>query len=130
MNKSQFKKLKDTWYKKLKKSGFVDIEKNEYGDLKESSAIFANTKASGVEKPLIYNTYKEEYYRLANQFLNEHAFETSRERAIWEYHANGMSIRDIVKTLKKVRIKAYKHGVWGIIVKLRILMKQKYGVTK
>jgi hypothetical protein len=71
---------------------------------------------------------KQEYYYLANQFLNSYAFESVRERNIWEYHSNGMSIRSIVETLNKLpnRKKVNRDMIWKIIRKLSKIMKATY----
>ncbi len=63
---------------------------------------------------------------MAESFLNDYKFESRVERIIWEYHANGISIRDIVKLLQKVRIKRHKEQVNAVIMFLRAAMKKMY----
>ncbi len=115
MNPSQFKKLQAKWYKKLKAEGFRDIE-----------VVEPTTRVYGSQVTIEAKQY---YYQIANRFLTEHIFENKRDKIIWEYHANGMSIRNIVKTLKKVRIKTYRRAVWETVSKLRKIMKEKYLVN-
>ena len=121
MNKNQFNKLKAKWYKKLKASGFEDIELR-HNNLKNRESLFSDTRMISRFQA------KQVYYQLATRFLNEYTFKNNRERIIWEYHANGISVRNIVKLLKKVRIKTYRRAVWVIIDNLRNSMKQKYMV--
>lgn len=64
---------------------------------------------------------------MATKFLNDYKFETNRERIIWEYHTEGISVRDIVKLLKKARLKrVYRRIVWETISKLENTMKKMY----
>lgn len=133
MTKAEYKKLQKKWYKKLKETksseypnGFNDIERNE-DLLKDWALKFGDDRRLGNTSQITRDA-KQQYYQLANQFLNEHAFDSNKEKTIWEYHSNGLSIRNIVKTLKKVRIRTHKNAVHAIIAKLRKIMKQKYMV--
>lgn len=124
-NSSQsYEKLKEVWYKKLERSGFEDIEKDEF-NLKQYSSRFA-------EATVVRNWHaKSEYYSMAGQFLNNYKFNSRLEKIIWEYHSNGISIRDIVKILKKVRVSQLKRArIHQILAKLVLEMKKMYGVTK
>jgi hypothetical protein len=120
----KFKELQEKWYKKLEKSGFKDIEQDEY--------YFADGHGvSTIDKRRVTWEIQQEYYRLATHFLNDHKFKNRFEQIVWEYHSNGMSVRDIADTLNKVRRKKTDYNtVWEIIRDLRILMKTMYGVTK
>lgn len=97
--KPDFKTLQAKWYAKLKKSGFEDIEyANDY--LKSSTSRFV------AENPNPESWIAtEQYYRLAAHFLHDYKFESKRDAVIWEYHANGISVRDISVLLKKARQK-------------------------
>lgn len=89
----EFKALDAEWKQKLKDDGFKDIERDD-DRLQDWSAAFARHPE--------YNQSKEEYYRLAGQFLHEYRFQGPQaafNRQIWELHANGTSIREIVKIL-------------------------------
>lgn len=105
-----FKKLNDEWSRKLEQSGFEDIEQPTNfksglpdGNLKQwaSSFFIANFRDGDVDK----FKAKEEYYRLAGQFLHEYKFSNEYEKNVWEMHGEGLSIETIVNTLlaKKVR---------------------------
>ncbi len=88
-----FKALNDQWKQKLNSSGFNDIERDE-DSLQDWS--------TGFSRHLEYNASKEEYYRLAGQFLHEYRFrgkEAAWSKKIWELHATGTSIRNIVKQI-------------------------------
>lgn len=111
----EFAKLKSKWYGKLKKSGFQDIEKNEY-DLVDKSYIFSRDYDPDKFRA------KEEYYRMAEEFLTNYHFQDNTDRFIWSQHAEGTSIRDIVKLLKVKRIKSYKFKVHAAINRLQRLM--------
>lgn len=116
------------WYAKLKKEGFDDIENIEW-----------NTGASyeclnGVSNADVCDSWthgKERYYQLANQFLWELRKRASRDRRrksperkdwgrvlrIWKLHAEGASIRDIVK-----KVGFYRSGVHKVVVDMRTEM--------
>ncbi len=99
-NSPAFKRLRAKWYKKLKDEGFEDIESPDSELLhKWHGSLFA-THYDPVVTPA-----KEEYYRRAAQELHTYPFENNLDRLIWEKHAGGLSIRDIVKLLKKRRFK-------------------------
>lgn len=120
---SDFDKLKAKWYKKLEKSGFEDIESSE-DRLKSYSNKFAR-KDEYMNSVDTWET-KAEYYYIAEYFLNTHKFNSKLEKSIWEYHANGISVRNIVNILKKVRIETNKIVVWDTINRLRKIMRRQY----
>lgn len=98
-----FKALQKHWYSRLEKEGFQDIEQKD-GLLKEwHSYMFMrsdnNSKYSGPSK--------QEYYRLAGQFLYEHQFSSKSERYMWEMHSNGISIEDIVDIIDRRKTKDF-----------------------
>lgn len=115
---NDYQSLKTVWYAKLKKSGFKDAEKNEHR-LKQWSSKF--------KAPNIRNSWdsKHEYYSMARQFLNNYKFESNLEKAIWEYHVEGISYRNIAKLLKKVKtsITPNKDNINTIVNLLEIEMK-------
>jgi hypothetical protein len=118
----ELKKLQKEWYAKLKKAGFDDIE-YEDGSLRSAAP------RSPMQKDPLIREAIQEYYYMANQFLHTHTFESKREQIIWEYHANGIGSADIVKVLKKVRIKLHESRVRAIIVKLRKIMQHEHLMT-
>ncbi len=120
---SEYDKLRAEWYKKLKDEGYEDIESSET-HLRFYSSTFAR------EKSLLSWEAKQAYYQMATTFLAENRFRSKLERIIWEYHANGMSGRDIAKTLEKVKIHINRMTVWRIVSRLEKKMKKKYLVGK
>lgn len=96
-NSDAFKRLKAQWYSKLAKSGFEDIERNENELILWHSEYFLGDRrhATAVVEGKI------NYYRIAGQFLHDHAFNNAHEKEMWRLHAEGKSIRDIMKVLKK-----------------------------
>lgn len=113
------------WYKKLAKSGFEDIETDEQ-HLKVWSSKFARKTSLDSWQA------KASYYTMATNFLNDYPFETPRERIIWEYHANGLSVRDIAITLNKVarsrRTKTNRTTVWLAVKRLESIMYRLYNM--
>lgn len=125
MDKPKFKKLQEKWYSKLAKAGFEDVE-TKAGSLRNTS------KSGGViDKRRVTWESQAEYYYLAGTFLNEHTFKDEFERIIWEYHSLGLSIRNIVMTLNKVRRKKTdRQTVWEIVKPLREEMLRRYKVKE
>ena len=109
-----FKDLNAKWYAKLKKDGFEDAESDEDHLIDWSRTLFSKRPE--------YDQSKEEYYRLAGQFLHDHTFQTETERKIWELHQDGVSIRKIVKLLKKKRLKVSHVSVFQTIKSLAAVM--------
>ena len=121
-NKKDLAGLQKKWYAKLKKEGFDDIERNE-NDLKiSSSRLFIRHKYT---KELW--EAKQEYYRLAEHFLNEYPFPNEFERLVWEYHTNAISLADIADLLKKAKISKLKVGsIKAVVKRLSEAMKKRY----
>lgn len=119
---TEYDKLRALWYEKLKAEGFSDIESTD-GNLRSWSS-----------KVAIRNSYedcqtKSEYYSMASKFLHDYTFDSAIEKVIWEYHANGISVRDITETLNKAKVlplPAGKSSVWVLINKLERKMKAMY----
>lgn len=123
--KDSFEKLQAKWYAKIKKAGFDDIERDE-NDLKIGSSRFY------IRHRYVNELWeaKQEYYRLAEHFLNEHEFESELEKVIWEYHTNALSADNIAQTLQKAKVsKLKKSAIKNIIKRLADAMKRKYGIT-
>jgi len=89
----EFKALKALWYKKLVKTGFEDIERDEYTLDRYHTFDFPG------QEPLTFEM-RQRYFELANQLLHGHTFRSAKERAIWQKHASGWTIRDIAKKYK------------------------------
>lgn len=108
------------WYKKLADKGFVDIEKSILR-FHDGTAQFRRERSTRSWQA------KQAYYIMAEHFLNDHNFNSKLERVIWEYHANGISMRDIVQLLMKVNIKDKKKDtILAIIKDLRKIMINRY----
>lgn len=112
-----YEELKTEWYAKLKKSGFEDIEDSNNENLKSWS-----TKFTRMGSPDIVIKAKEDYYRLAGQFLYDHSFKDKKEELIWKMHSEGVSIRKITFQLKKLGFTTYKFQVQKVLKKLTELM--------
>lgn len=114
------KTLQKIWYKKLKDSGFNDIEDTnspkEFLKTWHSSYFISRYTTESFER-------KESYYRLCSHFLWDYSFQSNLEREIWRLHSEGMSLRDIAKSLRSQRIKLNKDNVNKIIVKLVQIMR-------
>ena len=121
--KSDFQKVQDEWYTKLKNDGFVDIEQDE-DNLKVWSAKF---KTAYQKLPKEVWVAKATYYQMAENFLQDYKFATKIERIIWEYHANGISFRDIATTLNKAKVtRTNRDNIWKVVKKLKTKMYTLY----
>lgn len=119
----QFKELESRWYSKLKQSGFKDIERSDR--VGKAAGLLVTGPLENILHSYDVNQFniKEEYYRLAGQFLHEHKFDSKFEKTIWETHSQGISIENIIKALKLKGKTAYKDLVHGVIKKLASEMK-------
>lgn len=122
----EFKDLQAKWDAKLKKSGFEDAERRD-GCLKFYDSSYFTSVSRGISVDPTWFKSKEEYHRLAGHFLYDYKFDSQEERLIWEQHANGESIRDIVKIMKEKGFKAYKSKINGIVKRLVEEMKKFRG---
>lgn len=112
-NSKEFKELQEKWYAKLKKKGFEDIEVGE-DQLKSWSSHYYKCRFTADSFKA-----KEDYYRLAAQFLNDNKFKNRTEKLVWRLHSEGMSIRDITAYLATKGKKTYKDWVQVTIARLR-----------
>lgn len=119
--KTEYERVRDVWYKKLKKEGFEDIEHYD-GSINIGTPRSLNW-GDELQRQLV-----QDYYCMAYHFLNEFPFETPLDKIIWEYHAEGLSIRDIVKVLKQTRVArgTNRIRVWKTVKKLEDTMKGLY----
>lgn len=124
MDTPEYKKQRKIWYKKLADSGFEDAEQDEEY-LHQFSRV--DTRYCGPVEAKI------EYYRLATHFLNDYKFSSRFEYTVWMYHSEGLSARNIAKTLNRIK-KRYKKKniermmVWRTIKRLLTEMKKLYGI--
>lgn len=123
LTKEEFETLKTEWYQKLKDDGFQDIEYNET-TLNETTSATRFGKMSRAHGGW---QAKLEYTQMAESFLEDHEFENTITKVIWEYHANGLSVRKIAMILSETGIKFYKKSqVHNIVKKLKMEMFLKY----
>lgn len=117
------RKLVKEWYAKAKEAGFKDIEYYD-GTIKAGHARYPNS----TDPIRILATM--EYYNMASRFLHDHKFEKEIYRVIWEYHAEGISSRNIAKILRDVKIRTKigkSHNSIAIIIReLSAKMKEMY----
>lgn len=118
-NSKEFLDLQAKWDKKLAKNGFTDIEQRD-GRLK----IHETTRFYNMSE--IRKESSEQYYRLASFFYHEHNFINEKQKLVWFYHSNGITIRDIVKKLRKQGYKAHRSTIHELIQKLLKLMYERY----
>lgn len=116
----EFKALQDKWYKILAQKDFEDIEKNEHSLKLWHADYFADARRN--DENVIQA--KQEYYRLAGQFLFEYKFKNPMEKRIWQLHSDGKSIREIERTLTK-GYKTYKDHIHRILQALEVEMINK-----
>jgi len=93
----KFKELQERWYKKLEKSGFEDVE-----DMTLNEPLLKNWDNFRYRKvtPEEYES-RTRYYSNCRDVLNTYPFERAIHRRIWELHTEGLSLRQIEKTIKK-----------------------------
>lgn len=104
--KKHFNQLQAKWYKKLDKSGFSDIEQPvtyKSGAADGNLILWQGGYFTGNYTSEEFKE-KEEYYRMAGQFLHEYEFADKNEKAVWELHARGYTVVSILAVLKGVRI--------------------------
>jgi hypothetical protein len=123
-----FKALQKAWYKKLRDEGFDDIEQDEENLKVWHSHFFANrlknrhTQSSWASK--------EEYFRVAGQFLHDHEFLDPLDKAVWELHANGLPVTKIVDELRSRRPKIKtKKKITPLLIRniVKMLVKEMIG---
>lgn len=100
-----FKALNEKWQQKLSDKGFKDIETPNEKLRLWHSEYFANKKRFDPEVV----EARQNYYRIAGQFLNEHPFKCAFDRKVWTMHADGMGIREIAAKIKRPGLKDKIH---------------------
>ena len=122
--KLDYKTQKEIWYKKLEESGFKDIE-DDKGQLKRTS--------TSRNIPLVAWTAKLDYFQMATNFLEDYKFNSEIERLIWEYHSEGLSVREISDILTKANVQSIsvtRNPIWEIIKRLKKSMYAMYVAPK
>ncbi len=129
-NKSKdFLKLQREWDAKLAESGFEDIEQRRNdqrdGECREDKLKLWSSSFYGLHDNELLRDAQESYYRLAGQFLYDYPFKDKHDRLVWELHAGGMSRRNILKELKRRKVKTYTSKVQYAIERLAKEMMKK-----
>jgi hypothetical protein len=107
----KFKKLEADWYQKLKSEGFEDIE-----DGNNSEVIEPQVFQTRPIQHLSGDTWAQECVAI----LKSYPFRKDLHRKIFELHAQGNSVRDIVRMLKmNFKVKVSVMGVNLIINRVR-----------
>jgi hypothetical protein len=119
--KTEYERVRDVWYKKLEDQGFDDIEYRD-GSLRHAKGARSVTWERDDLKQLV-----QDYYCMAYHFLNDYQFDTELDKIIWEYHTNGISVRNIAKLLNEAKVcQTDRNHVWKTIKKLEVIMKGLY----
>lgn len=112
-SRTEYRKLRKIWYKKLKDASFGDLKTKEnpegkFEDIESNDSQLkggsSNWKFNSAWTTAYSQQSKADYYYAATHFLNTHLFKAAIDEAIWAYHAEGMSIREIGQILKSVNI--------------------------
>jgi hypothetical protein len=82
--------LKSEWADYLKRAGFEDIEAGD--SLIEPLGSSNFTKLTGNQSQEVFSAQLN-YYQWARSKLNDGHFHSDRDKLIWEYHTEGMSLR-------------------------------------
>lgn len=86
----EFKRLQREWDQKLKDSGFEEIED------RESPREFLK-RWHGSYFRSTWSEAREAYFQKASSFLNWYGFSSILERAVWQKHSEGRTLREIEK---------------------------------
>lgn len=121
-----YEELKNIWYKKLKDSGFKDIEDPKCPDGNTQAFSYRRLKKEDEIRISTRLEAKKEYYYLGYQFLHSHKFESELHRIIWNYHVEGIGVRNTAKLLRDAKVADYdRNAVWAIVNHYRKIMKKK-----
>jgi len=122
----KFKKLQDEWYAKAAEG--VDSKGDPlYKDIEHSEEKLTAYSTRFCKKPDYVWDLTAAYYSMCETFLQKYTFESERSRLIWEYHSNGLSVREIAKVLSEVDAEKIPHiKVWRVINRLETIMKTTY----
>jgi hypothetical protein len=93
----EFLKLQEDWYARIRRDGFEDIEDTKSGNeyLKRWDSSYFQSRYC----PQIFKG-KESYYQSAGQFFYLNLFKNTKEKKIWFFHSEGLSMREIASKMK------------------------------
>lgn len=94
--KREFRKLQKYYYDKLREGGFEDIEETD-----SPKEMLKTWHSSYFQYRHGSSEFREitQYFTAARSVLNDYTFSTDTEKAIWELHAEGFSLRKISEAL-------------------------------
>ena len=113
MDNESYKKLKKKWYKKLRDSGFVDIEAGQPPNDKYFRTRLKNNASATLH-----------YFRLARNFYSHYNFASNSDQALWFWHSEGASMRQIIKKYRKKFKKSM--SVYWVHTQIHRLIKEMY----
>lgn len=121
--KTEYEKLRDKWYEKLRKLELKKPEEERWTDIEHSEDMLTEYSSVYFKKHTHEEIEaKQRYHDMAISFLEHYKFETNKDRIIWEYHANNISVRDIAELLKKVKIRTNRNSVSQVVRRLKVKM--------
>lgn len=112
----EFVSLHDEWMGKLKESGFEEIEDLSSQDerLRQWDSVYFIARHTE-------ETFKnrQEYFERCRALAHIFQFSCWLERAVWEQHSEGLSLREIVRKLRTKENKLNKDKAAGFIRRIK-----------
>lgn len=90
----EFIRLQSKWQKRLRESGFNDIEPVENAPMPERINVRREQKRP--ERLLSI----QEYFCQASRFYWDYNFKSEREKRIWFYYSEGLTMREIALLMR------------------------------
>lgn len=112
--------LAEKWNDKLEASGLENIEQED-GNLKLWSSHFFKSRFNAT----IFSA-KEEYYRVAGHFLHDYPFKNRVSREVWKLHSEGMGMKNILPSIKKMRLKVNAKQISELINQFSEMMMTQW----
>lgn len=104
--------LRKKWNEKLKRSGFEDIEVERPTVLGKGKMNVSIVESLKMHHNHLFQNYSDdfirerrEYFRRAGRFNEHYKFKDRRDKFIWNLHAQGLSLREIKKAIKRTKLK-------------------------
>jgi hypothetical protein len=99
----EFRALLGKWNQILARDGLAEI--TDQGDFLSGRHYRDKSTPADIRQRI---ELTQSYYERASELLKDFAFKTKLHRRIWELHCEGLSIRNIVKKLRKHRLSKTK----------------------
>jgi len=98
-----FERLRKKWYKRLAKAnkGLDETDENYFNDIEYAGNPDSDYLKQPAARARPYTQGKQLYFALARNYITHARFDTKRERAAWEMHAEGATYREILNMLKR-----------------------------